>query len=622
MRVSLTLAAALLLCQVEAADIIYEDNYAITGGGFIYLDPITYVTDEDYSEEDDATGVAPGSLSWNESGIASSGPLSVSGGYDLQGGLTTGSAAVFSRLSQTGSLIGPDFHIVSYPLGSSYIRTVIRNVNEPVELTLLSSFDHSLFHYSFMPSIQALRNGNHVPLSGQDKIVLDNNDKLEIILSVGVEVHHNPTDPNGIYPQDYDREAPYEQFATATASWYFRPIPGVFPGNPKYWGYEGEEPMLPPDHIAGINSRYLVVDWQRALDTTTSSTFGPPEPPEAGGQPVTGYRFGAAPANIAEILLTEPLVDGLNTYDVEFGPPGEHRHTLTVGEPFSFTDILGEGVDYFHITGLEAAQIADVEAAFPAVLGMRFTQEELVKVGHGALINRSLSPPGLDFSQPGGVEIDFAAANPGGQVVAYKYGSRDFSLENLARVMESVDLAAAQYKPLYYELEGFNSELGYAGGFDISFRYDDLVLAYLGLDESELRMLQLTDGGLVDVTKQLDMTANIITGAADALGGFAVGVPTSPTDAGDFNGDGLIGPEDYEQWKLDFGMTVDPPGSGSDGNGDGRVDAADYTMWRDALAATTTALSPNTIVPEPATCLLLSIAVVAAFVRRRTTAKR
>lgn len=55
---------------------------------------------------------------------------------------------------------------------------------------------------------------------------------------------------------------------------------------------------------------------------------------------------------------------------------------------------------------------------------------------------------------------------------------------------------------------------------------------------------------------------------------------------GDYSGNNVVGPEDFNIWKGNFGMTVSPGASG-DGNGDGKVDAADYTLWRDRLGAMT-----------------------------------
>ncbi|WP_197526428.1 hypothetical protein [Botrimarina colliarenosi] len=70
--------------------------------------------------------------------------------------------------------------------------------------------------------------------------------------------------------------------------------------------------------------------------------------------------------------------------------------------------------------------------------------------------------------------------------------------------------------------------------------------------------------------------------------------------AGDYDGNGVVEPADYDAWSASYGLTVDVAGTGSDGNADGVIDAADYTVWRDALPAAPLA----TAVPEPSNLAL------------------
>jgi PEP-CTERM motif len=58
--------------------------------------------------------------------------------------------------------------------------------------------------------------------------------------------------------------------------------------------------------------------------------------------------------------------------------------------------------------------------------------------------------------------------------------------------------------------------------------------------------------------------------------------------SGDYNGNGMVGPEDYNLWKTSFGSTTN---LAADGNGNHIIDAADYTMWRDHFNAASLTLT-------------------------------
>jgi hypothetical protein len=75
-----------------------------------------------------------------------------------------------------------------------------------------------------------------------------------------------------------------------------------------------------------------------------------------------------------------------------------------------------------------------------------------------------------------------------------------------------------------------------------------------------------------------------------------------PSDLpGDYDGNGSVGPEDYNVWRTNFGAT----NAMADGNGNGVVDAADYVIWRKNLAAGSGSFAA---VPEPSTALLIAVA--------------
>ncbi len=79
---------------------------------------------------------------------------------------------------------------------------------------------------------------------------------------------------------------------------------------------------------------------------------------------------------------------------------------------------------------------------------------------------------------------------------------------------------------------------------------------------------------------------------------------------GDYDGNGSVGPEDYDVWKADFGTT----NAAADGNGDGIVNAADYTVWRNILGATVGSGSAAAV-PEPASIMLALVGAILLGVR-------
>lgn len=175
-----------------------------------------------------------------------------------------------------------------------------------------------------------------------------------------------------------------------------------------------------------------------------------------------------------------------------------------------------------------------------------------------------------------------------------------------------------------------------------------------GVDFDQLNADTAELGGVLDIIADsnyvptLGDTFEIVTTAASLAGNFAsvvglglgnglgfevdvdsVGgtvtlevVASSLPLTGDYNGDGIVTAADYTEWRDTLGTTVAVPGTGADGNVDGIVTEADYHAWQIRYAANTASLaaSENATVPEPATGVVLSLAIVCFLgTRRRVT---
>jgi len=158
----------------------------------------------------------------------------------------------------------------------------------------------------------------------------------------------------------------------------------------------------------------------------------------------------------------------------------------------------------------------------------------------------------------------------------------------------------------------------------------------------EHAFLYTTGSGMVDLNTLIDplsgwelLDASDINEAGQITGQGLIGDEyhaylLTPVLAGDYSGNGTVGPEDYDLWKANFGSTTI---LAADGNGDGRVNAADYTVWRnhlgDSLGAGSGAALPSAAplspaVPEPSACALAAIALfgLVACARRVEKSRR
>jgi hypothetical protein len=82
-----------------------------------------------------------------------------------------------------------------------------------------------------------------------------------------------------------------------------------------------------------------------------------------------------------------------------------------------------------------------------------------------------------------------------------------------------------------------------------------------------------------------------------------------PVVPGDYNRNGAVDAADFVVWRKTFGQS----GIGliANGNGDSRVDADDYNIWRAHFGAASPGSLAAAGVPEPATWLILFVALLA-----------
>lgn len=98
---------------------------------------------------------------------------------------------------------------------------------------------------------------------------------------------------------------------------------------------------------------------------------------------------------------------------------------------------------------------------------------------------------------------------------------------------------------------------------------------------------------------------------ANGLSGIAIWSPTATAVPGDYNGNGIVDAADYTLWRDHLGQTFSLPNENPAAGTPGTVDQEDYDFWKSRFGATSgsgsISLSPSAAVPEPSSCLLLTV---------------
>ena len=87
-------------------------------------------------------------------------------------------------------------------------------------------------------------------------------------------------------------------------------------------------------------------------------------------------------------------------------------------------------------------------------------------------------------------------------------------------------------------------------------------------------------------------------------------------EQGDFDSDGDVDGADFLRWQREFGVMVEPHGSGADGDGSGQVDAGDLAIWQQHYGGTAVLKASVQTIPEPVSVALTTIICLAAAILR------
>jgi hypothetical protein len=85
--------------------------------------------------------------------------------------------------------------------------------------------------------------------------------------------------------------------------------------------------------------------------------------------------------------------------------------------------------------------------------------------------------------------------------------------------------------------------------------------------------------------------------------------------AGDYNGNGIVDAADYTVWRDNLGSPAGTLPNDTDG---GAIGSAQYATWKAnfGMALTSSGFASSASVPEPATALLMTLALTAAAATR------
>ena len=98
---------------------------------------------------------------------------------------------------------------------------------------------------------------------------------------------------------------------------------------------------------------------------------------------------------------------------------------------------------------------------------------------------------------------------------------------------------------------------------------------------------------------------------------FTFTLPSPPAVAGDYNKNGVVDAADYVLWRKTLNQPAVPAGTGADGDGNGTVGPEDFDYWRERFGNTSGSGLGSEAVPEPTTMMLVAAAVAGLLAARR-----
>jgi hypothetical protein len=311
------------------------------------------------------------------------------------------------------------------------------------------------------------------------------------------------------------------------------------------------------------------------------------------GAPLTSPQPGGSAGLFAALGTTAPA-------QLAFGPDGN----LYVSEFF------GTAVRVYdaHAGANFGQRLADAATGLSSAGGLAFASNGDLLVGDGFAMAQGQTAQIVRVHN--GVQSTFGATNLGGVYAPSALMTlEDDSLLIVDLIANYVAHYDANGLPLtpFAAIEPLIAPPGSDFPSDIKLDPDgNIIISVLGAtsppDNRGALWRYDLDGHIIDPDNDMTPNEPIVSGI-EPIGGIDW-TTSLATLAGDYDGNGSVGPSDYARWRADFGKRV-ARGNGADGDANGVIDARDYVLWRKAAGQASGTNLDSNAVPEPAALVLL-----------------